>query len=258
MIKRRKSGQRANSKNGVCICGQCGKTYPHTTEFFAPSKQCKNNVSGTCRICRRKWFRKSRANDDGKHLTKQRQYYHQKYDEIQSKKAAAFRHEFPYIVKARIMRSGILNAKRRGISCNTTLFTTLYLYCWLRSIKKCPCCGVTFNIERSGKSYVARDNSPSLDKIRPEHGYVAGNVAMICWRCNNLKRNSNPIELFKVVKWMRKVWDTGVKLFMPKDEIKQLGRIGAISCASIKFKKALKFAERENIRVQNITENNNK
>jgi hypothetical protein len=50
-------------------------------------------------------------------------------------------------------------------------------------------------------------NSPSLDRIKPELGYVKGNVAVISWRANSLKKDATSDEIFKVAKWLRTLED---------------------------------------------------
>jgi len=55
-----------------------------------------------------------------------------------------------------------------------------------------------------------KNNSPSIDRIVPALGYVRGNVALLCWRCNNLKRDATAAELQKVVDWMKsrsRLWE---------------------------------------------------
>ena len=47
--------------------------------------------------------------------------------------------------------------------------------------------------------------SPSIDRFSPTDGYVLGNVHVICWRCNNLKRDVTSDELLMVASWMKKV-----------------------------------------------------
>lgn len=46
--------------------------------------------------------------------------------------------------------------------------------------------------------------SPSVDAIRPELGYVPGNVAVISHRANSIKQNATPEELRKVADWLEK------------------------------------------------------
>lgn len=52
----------------------------------------------------------------------------------------------------------------------------------------------------------ARGNphSPSIDRIKPELGYVKGNVAVISARANTLKNNATPAELRQVADWLAK------------------------------------------------------
>ena len=57
-----------------------------------------------------------------------------------------------------------------------------------------------------GKPFVVgnRDLAPSLDRIRPEQGYVEGNVAVISFRANRLKMNASLAELKQLVSWLEK------------------------------------------------------
>ncbi|HMJ53607.1 MAG TPA: group I intron-associated PD-(D/E)XK endonuclease [Polyangiaceae bacterium] len=34
-------------------CFRCGKVYPHTSDYFAPNKKCRDGATGTCRPCYR-------------------------------------------------------------------------------------------------------------------------------------------------------------------------------------------------------------
>ena len=62
----------------------------------------------------------------------------------------------------------------------------------------CPILGV--KMEWGGQ----RENSPSLDRIVPEKGYVKGNVMWVCDKANTMKSNANAEELKKFAKWIRK------------------------------------------------------
>jgi hypothetical protein len=46
--------------------------------------------------------------------------------------------------------------------------------------------------------------APSVDRIRPELGYVRGNVAVISRRANHLKNDGTLAELRAVVAWLEK------------------------------------------------------
>lgn len=45
--------------------------------------------------------------------------------------------------------------------------------------------------------------SPSLDRIKPSLGYVRGNVRVISWRANNLKRDGTAEEFERIAAYIR-------------------------------------------------------
>jgi hypothetical protein len=47
-------------------------------------------------------------------------------------------------------------------------------------------------------------NSPSLDRIDNDKGYVKGNVHVVSWRANDLKANASLDELEKLVRFLKK------------------------------------------------------
>ena len=52
---------------------------------------------------------------------------------------------------------------------------------------------------------VPQDDSPSIDKIIPEKGYVKGNVAIISQLVNRVKNNAKtPEEIRQVADWYKK------------------------------------------------------
>jgi hypothetical protein len=67
---------------------------------------------------------------------------------------------------------------------------------------KCECCGKEL-VSGIGKGIKhASNNSPSIDRIIPELGYTVGNVAVICFRCNEVKHNATIEEHRKIADWM--------------------------------------------------------
>ncbi len=46
-----------------------------------------------------------------------------------------------------------------------------------------------------------KDQSPTVDRIRPSDGYIKGNVQVISWRANRLKSDASIEELEKLVDW---------------------------------------------------------
>lgn len=67
---------------------------------------------------------------------------------------------------------------------------------------ECPVLGIPMYFNFGGKG--PADNSPSLDRLIPELGYVPGNIAIISYRANMLKRGASLKELRAIVLWMEK------------------------------------------------------
>ena len=74
---------------------------------------------------------------------------------------------------------------------------------YLKSIAKqtCPVFGIQLNWGRNPNGS-AKSNSPSLDKIIPEWGYIKGNVAIISHIANTIKQNVTYNDLYKVADWL--------------------------------------------------------
>lgn len=63
---------------------------------------------------------------------------------------------------------------------------------------RCPVLGI--KITAVGYRKKAQKDSASLDRIRPELGYVVGNIQIISWRANALKSNATLEELRSMVR----------------------------------------------------------
>ena len=55
----------------------------------------------------------------------------------------------------------------------------------------CACCGCLLNYIGLG----VRGDTPSLDRVNNDLGYIKGNVKLVCRRCNQTKSNRGPNEL---------------------------------------------------------------
>ncbi len=64
----------------------------------------------------------------------------------------------------------------------------------------CPVLGIPLDKESKRRG----PNSPSLDRVIPVLGYTPGNVCVISWRANDLKKDASVEELEAVVKYIRR------------------------------------------------------
>lgn len=67
--------------------------------------------------------------------------------------------------------------------------------------KQCPVLGIPLFFSKTGKKGPC-DNTPALDRIDNNLGYVRGNVAVISTRANVLKRDAEEWELLAVARYM--------------------------------------------------------
>lgn len=67
----------------------------------------------------------------------------------------------------------------------------------------CPILGIPITINVLGNAGGSRDQSPSLDKVIPELGYVPGNVRVISNKANRLKADNTIETLEAILKYMK-------------------------------------------------------
>ena len=97
-------------------------------------------------------------------------------------------------------------AKNHGVPFDPAHVTVDRLYLRLLGEPNCACCGVEFDLSRTGASKGGpRERSPTLDRIVGERGYVPGNVAILCWPCNKLKGGSDVLRLRKLLAWLESI-----------------------------------------------------
>lgn len=87
-------------------------------------------------------------------------------------------------------------AKSRALSRNI-LFTISVSDIHVPS--HCPALGIPL-VRGEGK---ATDNSPSLDRLDPEQGYIPDNIIVISNKANRIKTNASVDEIEKVLLWLK-------------------------------------------------------
>lgn len=92
-------------------------------------------------------------------------------------------------------------AKRENIPFNLTIDD-------IQIPKICPVLNIPLTINKGHKGYF--DDSPSIDRIKPELGYLKGNIRIISNRANLLKNNATVKELELVLKDLRGIYDSHI------------------------------------------------
>jgi hypothetical protein len=90
-----------------------------------------------------------------------------------------------------LLSSCRVRAKRKGIPFNLKLSD-------IKIPDVCPILGIQLKVGTGN----AHANSPTLDRIVPELGYVRGNVWVISLRANLMKSNASKEELRLFAKWV--------------------------------------------------------
>jgi hypothetical protein len=84
-------------------------------------------------------------------------------------------------------------------------------------MKKCNICGSEKSLDlfprdnASSAGGKPSPNSPSLDRIDNSKGYIEGNVIVVSWRANNLKRDASIQELQKIVEFYQRLISNGLR-----------------------------------------------
>lgn len=96
-----------------------------------------------------------------------------------------------------LLRVAKSRAKKKGLEFSISASD-------LPMLKMCPCCGVEMCMRDGVAKPGPTPQSPSIDRFDSNRGYVPGNVAIICWRCNELKRDASADELRNILVWMER------------------------------------------------------
>lgn len=184
------------------VCRKCGRSLPEDGDHFVKDKGCPLGITRKCHDCRNKYNNKWRTLPGN--AGKRSEYHKRTYKPAdRAAKIRRLAEAAPYKARAEAMRRGLLHAAKEGTKVDNDAFSIVRLTEMLRANPRCPCCGREFRIGLRFNG-MKDDASPTLDRFVGARGYVIGNVTMICWRCNNLKRDADAAELQLVVDWMRR------------------------------------------------------
>jgi hypothetical protein len=181
-------------------CSTCKE--PKEEKFFSKKTSAKDGLNSRCKDCDKKavaeWRKDNpdkakestdRWNSENREhvLSRQRKHYQKNSVQImdQMKKFLKDNPEHGLLKLAK------QRCKKSGVPCTITI-DDIFIP------EFCPILGVRLEFG----DMATRDNSPSLDRVVPEFGYVPGNVAVISYRANRIKNEGLADEHRRIADWM--------------------------------------------------------
>lgn len=166
----------------VCKC--CAET--KNLEEFTKQKQCKMGYSRLCKVCASEYSRK--------HYEKNPNYYKERYQSVREDELKDRKEQYHNNPEMALLKGAKQRAKRKEVPLDITVEDIVIpLYCPI------------LNIELKVAEDQPSANSPSLDRIIPELGYVKGNVQVISNKANRIKSDASPEELKLFSDWVLNV-----------------------------------------------------
>ena len=166
-------------------CSKCRATYPATREHFttaSKSSKSKDGFHSWCKSCLRKRGREKTP--------------------LWSEQRRGRTQADPYRIRGQRLRNGMVTrARELGLPFDGAFFTSVRLTEMLRTTPSCPCCEVEFLAGYEGLAKPLPTPDGLNGSFPPKD--VQGNVSLLCFRCNTLKRDATLPELERVVSWLR-------------------------------------------------------
>ena len=92
--------------------------------------------------------------------------------------------------ESKLLRSARWRANKVGLPCNLSLID-------IKIPTHCPVLGMPLRFNKKRQGF----DSPTLDRVIPELGYVKGNVIVISDLANRIKSTGTPLEILRVAKF---------------------------------------------------------
>lgn len=144
-------------------CSSCRRDLEDSS--FTKNRSMSDGLARTCRECHSAYVRRPEV------AARMRTY------------AVRYRDDRP---RERLLSACRDRAKKKGWSFNLTLDDIIIP-------ERCPVLGIPLRLYRERRR--AAPDIPSVDRIDPGQGYVKGNIIVVSWRANNLRRDATPEEL---------------------------------------------------------------
>lgn len=126
-----------------------------------------------------------------------RKAYRESHKEEHLEWSKEYRQRYPERV---MYRAAKCRARLKGIEFNID-------YSDIVIPEKCPILGIDIIVQAGRGTPGGRPNSPSLDRIDNDKGYVKGNVQVISHFANSMKFTANKEQLLSFAKWVLNTYD---------------------------------------------------
>jgi hypothetical protein len=168
----------------LCV-GPCRQE--KSREEFNSDKSRKDGLASKCRSCASDYNKKRYANNAERIKAQVKKYRINNPEKISDNKRRYYIENLPRMM----LKSAKIRASQINIPCTITVDDIVIP-------EYCPVLGMALVPGGDG----THDNSPSLDKIDPDKGYVPGNVQVISKKANTMKSNATSKELWAFARWV--------------------------------------------------------
>lgn len=166
---------------------------------FVKNKNSKNGYENICKVCKNARMRVYKKSNEYREY---RRKYNNSYKNKEKENLIKRKNKNPLLYRSKILYGGMRDrAKAKGLEFDKDFFSVDYICERLTKKPYCECCKKQLDIGfKADKKF--NDNSPSMDRVDSKLGYIKGNVAILCWKCNKHKQDSTSQELRMIADFM--------------------------------------------------------
>ena len=166
------------------VCNRCHESKPLKSFYLRKDTGYRNKSCNTCKsIHKLDILRERMSNYRERHREHTNLTAQKSHRKARKERPESF---LLYCVKNR--------SRKRGLPFNLTIEDIVIP-------KVCPVLNIPLYFTTTGQ---ATDNSPSIDRVKPELGYVKGNVYVISKRANTIKSFGTIQEHEKVIEYLKR------------------------------------------------------
>ena len=172
----------------ICIKCQLEKE----NENFHKDKRNKDSLSKYCKSCKKEYDIIYRQTDKIQNIQKTKEY--------RNRKKEYKKYRFEKDPREQLLISAKFRAKKNNLPFNLEISDIIIP-------EICPILEIKLERKEYGLGQSFQPNSPSLDKIIPQLGYVKGNIIVMSMKANIMKANATKEELINFSKNILKIFN---------------------------------------------------